>query len=231
MHHIQVSLSRGLIDRAYAFSNLRAKCKSYLAKHNLDYDKFTAVSHDSFTGFISEYYVKNFLVTLYNNTPIYVTTWEEQFDLKKINHILSQDSELKEDINYVKEFFYDRYDLVIENGRQKLYIDVKTALTRLNPTYKWSFLYPVIQAHKKGKDVMILVYFVVEDIMYPESLKEIVLAGFVTEEKIKKCSIIRKGEKTKFGTVSRIDNYITELSHNYNTNFNKLESLLMKGNN
>ena len=85
-------------------------------------------------------------------------------------------------------------------------------------------MYPVLQANKPGKDIMILVYYVVNDLKDLSSLKDLVLIGCCEPYKLKKCKIVKAGERTRLGTVSQIDNYITELS----TDFSKLEEYLKK---
>ncbi len=222
MQHFPLILSKTLIAKAYAFTFLRARCKKYLADKKMEYDKFSSVLHDSFTGYISEFYVKKILGELFKNSNIKIQTWDEQYDLKKINSILSKNSAEAKDIRYIKNYFYDSYDLALIKDEKQIYIDVKTAFTSLQPKSKWNFLYPVVQAHKKGKDIMILVYYVVEDLTSPESLKELVLAGFITENTIKNCYIIKKGQKTKFGTLSHIDNYVTELSKDYSSDMHQI---------
>lgn len=64
------------------------------------------------------------------------------------------------DLQYVKSYFYDKYDLTLSNGQNNINIDIKTAETMKTPTNNWNFLYSVIQAHKKGKDLIILCYYV-----------------------------------------------------------------------
>ena len=83
------------------------------------------------------------------------------------------------------------------------------------PNDNWNFLYPVIQASKEGKDLMILVYYVVNTIKDLRTFSKLIIVGAITPEIIKTCDIIKAGEKTKFGTISQIDNYITKLNKNY----------------
>lgn len=222
-----ISLSKELIQRAKAASYLREKCKIYLKERDLGFDKFTIVSHDSFTGFLSEYFMKAFFLEYFKNSGIRVGTWEENFDIREINRILSTNSRAKEDEKYIKDFFYDPYDLQLSKKGKHINIDIKTALTHLIPTKKWNFLYPVVQAHKKGKDLMILAYYVVEDIRFPESLKRIMIAGFMDGKEIIKCKKIRKGEKTRYGTISQIDNYITQLK-DYNPDLKEIQNYFNK---
>jgi hypothetical protein len=214
MINLKFDLNKELILAAYGFEQLRNNCKIFLSNHNMNFDKFTVVSHDAFIGFISEVAVKNFVVQRYADKGIQIIPWHEKFDIKKIKKIIESDSPSEENIQLVKEYFYDKYDLEIKKGEKSLYVDIKTALTMKDPSIKWNFLYPVVQAKKAGKDYMILTYYVTNS---PEldDLNKIVLVGFISEEVIRKCKIIKKGSRTKFGTVSNIDNYETELSIHY----------------
>ena len=215
----KLEIKNELFDRARNFEKFRSDCKEYLSKAKMNFDKFTVVSHDSFIGYITEYYVKKYLIETYNN--IEVTSWEDSTNIRMIIEIVKNSDFSDESKNIVREYFYDKWDLSINNHKGKVLTDVKTALTKKIPNKRWNFLYPIIQANKPGKDIMILVYYIVSDIKDLTSLKELVIVGYTNYSTIKKCKIIKQGEKTQFGTISQIDNYITNLASDYN-NIDKL---------
>ncbi len=222
MISLPVQLSPGMIAQAKAYAFLRKRCKEYLASKNIEFDKFSIVEHDSFTGFITENFIYHYLKKHFEKEDVSIHKWEEQFEIKRINRILSRQSNKKEDIQYIREYFYDAYDIHLSQVDRSYKIDVKTAFTALKPNLKWNFLYPVIQAGKEGKDLIFLTYYIVEDLKDPESLKEIVWVGFINKEQILSRPVIKAGEKTKFGTTSQVDNYITELSKDYCVDLDKL---------
>ena len=119
-------------------------------------------------------------------------------------------------------------NLELKYADKYIFIDVKTALTQKEPSPRWNFMYPVIQANKIGKDYMLLTYYVVQDVKEVESLKKVIIVGYISEDIIKKCNIIKRGQKTRFGTKSQIDNYETELSVHYKEIDNLIHTL--KGN-
>lgn len=214
MHQIKKKLTEQEIKNAYFFENFRSECKSYLWEHNKAYDKFTIVSHDSFIGYITEYFIKGLIQEKFPSLNL--RTWEQDFNLWRIQKIIQEKSILEDDINYVKEYFYDKWDLKISNSDGKeILIDVKTALTQKIPSKTWNFFYPVIQANKQWKDWMILSYYVVDNTDNIESLNSIYVAWYISEDIIKQCKIIHAGEKSNRGTTSQIDNYYTELSLHY----------------
>ncbi len=215
MKTIHYKLDKSLIKKAKAFEKLRNDCKSYLTQTNQNFDKFTIVTHDSFIGYITEFLVKKHLEEEYSDKGIKVEAWDEQYDISKIKAIIKKNLTDKDSILYIKNYFYDRWDLQLTYNGQTVKIDVKTALTQKNPTDKWNFLYPVIQVNKEGKDSMILAYYVVDSIKDITSLKQLVIVGYTTQKLIKNCNIIKQGEKTRFGTISQIANYETELAIQY----------------
>ena len=126
----------------------------------------------------------------------------------EIKRILKSENVGQNDINLINEFFYDKYDVKICDGRNKLHIDVKTAKTKKTPNINWEFLYPIVQS-KKSKDYCVtLVYLVYND---SDVLDKIYLIGAMSYNKIVCSNIQDKGTKTKFGTISQTDNYITQL--------------------
>ena len=154
MKEVFNSFKKELFDKALSYSRFRQSCKEYLKKNNKDYDKFTKVDHDSAVGYISETLISNYLKLHYSE--IKVNKWENNFDIKRIMNIVKFNSDSKNDLDYVVNYFYDKYDLHIKYYENDIYIDVKSALTKKTPSKSWTFLYPVVQAHKKGKSGMIL---------------------------------------------------------------------------
>lgn len=215
MIEIKYKLTDELIAQANEFESFRSRCKKYLILKGKGYDKFTMVSHDSFIGYVTEHIMKSEMLSNYKSLISDVVCWEDNFDLHRIDKIVSSNSDIEDDINYVSEYFYDKWDLKINGKTFSILSDVKTALTKLEPNSRWNFLYPVVQANKDGKEIMILIYYVVTDLKNLASLTKLILVGATTPEIVKKCSIIKQGEKTRFGTISQIDNYETELSKHY----------------
>jgi hypothetical protein len=78
-----------------------------------------------------------------------IEDWNSSFDFIKLKNIININSEKKEDIDYVKTYFYDKWDLKIIYKSKEVYVDIKTALTKLEPKSSWNFMYPVIQANKE----------------------------------------------------------------------------------
>ena len=213
MENINVNIDTSIFQKAKHFEKFREDCKLYLTKVGLNWDKFTIVSHDSFIGYITEYAISEHIKNKFPN--VLVETWERQFDIKEIIRILKDNDQSEVSKELVKTYFYDKWDLKIDGLKISLLSDVKTALTALEPNNNWNFMYPVVQANKGGKDIMILVYYVVNDIKDLKTLKSMILIGYTNEETIKKCAIIKAGEITRFGTISQIDNYVTQLSKDY----------------
>ena len=201
-----------LLAEAEKFDEQRIKCKDFLTAHKLNYDKFTMVSHDAFIGFITEEIISDYISTTFQGSVI--QKWNEQYDPHRISEILLKKEVSTDDIDYIKNYFYDKWDLKVTYNNQNYFIDIKTALTQLDAKENWDFMYPVVQAKKPGKDLMILCYYVTTNKDY-KSLKEIVLVGYITELVISACKEIKAGEKTKFGTTSQIDNYVTNLGKHY----------------
>lgn len=216
MIYIPVKLNESQLIAAKNFEQFRNNCKAFLANKHLNFDKFTIVQHDTFIGYVTEWNIKKYLLEKYASKISIIEVWEETFDLPKVKHIIASSRATTEDMDYVKSYFYDKWDLKITlKTGAVIYIDVKTAFTGLMPNAKWNFMYPVVQANKTGKDLMLLVYYVVSNKTKVESVNALYIIGVISEQQIKRCPIIKAGTTTKFGTVSQIDNYLTELAHNY----------------
>lgn len=211
---------KALLERAEKFSKFRDECKSFLTDVDMNYDKFTIVSHDSYIGYISEAVIRDYLSS---NLPtsFKVKSWEECCDMVSIYKAVQEKDYSKAEI--VKEYFYDKWDIVIETPKRSIHIDVKTALTKLEPKPNWDFLYPVVQAKKEGKDYTILAYCVYEA---PDKLliRIVDVIGYLDNEKIKHCRLIRKGWYTSHHTKSQADNYETLLGRDYQ----ELDSLILE---
>src|ERR1039458_8645873 len=93
------------MKKALWFQEFRNKCKDYLAKHGINYDKFTVVEHDGYIGFISEWVLSQYLRDEFRDVIKECSAWDDNFDLKRIEEIIKEDSKAEEDISYVKEYF------------------------------------------------------------------------------------------------------------------------------
>lgn len=222
MKEIYSNFDKSLFLKAKSFKDFRTKCKEYLQRNNKDFDKFTMVDHDSLVGYISENLISTYIKS--QHPDIELRTWEKHFDLNRILDILNENSSIEQDINYVQKYFYDRYDLQLSFNQKNYYFDIKSALTKKTPSKYWTFLYPVVQAHKKGKSGMILTYCVVEDLNSIESMISFVLVGYVSQTRVMACTKYTAGMKTRFNTINQIDNYETLLSRDYRD----IETLFLK---
>lgn len=219
MQTFKKTLSAAEIAAARSAERRRAVCKAFLEKHGLKFDKFTVVGHDSFIGFVTELFMKKYLTVQYADQIVCIEAWEDQYDATEIDAVLAKAYPTGGEIHLVCKYFYDAWDLrIVKKEGPLLLLDIKTAITAKTPSPYWNFMYPVVQAHKTGKDQkdqMALVYYVVTDPQNPETLKELVIIGATHEDTIKKCELIPKGSVTKFGTISQTDNYETLLSKHY----------------
>ena len=86
---------------------------------------------------------------------------------------------MKLDIELVKEYFYDTFDLHINIDNKDYFIDVKSVLTKKTPSIKWTFLYPVVQVNRR-KSGTILAYCVVNNLIDISTLNSFVLARFIS---------------------------------------------------
>jgi len=190
------------------------------------YDKFTVTENDSFLGYLSEYSIKNYIKRKFISNGIIVSSWGDNYDIKKINNIVNNNSNKKEDLLYVKEYFYDKYDLKIEYNNNYIFLDIKTAETTYEPKDTWNFLYPVIQTKKDGKDFVVLNYYV-KNSKNITDFKKFVLVGYMSENDVKKYDIQSAGTKTEKGTLSQIDNLKTYVK-DYKKFDNLIYSLLLE---
>jgi hypothetical protein len=200
-----MTVSAELIEEAERVSELRKKMKAYLAKFGGCYDKFTITENDSKLGYISETAVVEYLRGRYGDR-LEIKRWSDNFDMDKIKAAVENNDGSESE--YVREYFYDEYDMKIieKKSKKSILVDVKTAETRKKPMEYWDFLYPVVQNQRSGKDCVVLCYYY----MSAEGNK-VILVGYMSEEEISKKEILKAGEITKFGTVNQIDNYETKV--------------------
>lgn len=230
MINLPIQLSQGLCSRANNFSEFRTRCKEYLAKNGVDHDKFTITPFDSFLGYVSEEIIANYLRNKYRGR-VCVSKWQDQFDMELVRSIVKSGRNSKEDIDLISRYFYDSFDLYVSTPILQIFIDltidVKTAITQKNPQNNWEFLYPVVQAEKLGKDIAMLVYYIVDNKEDLSTLKEIAFVGFLRENEITCCEKINAGEKTIHKTQSLTDNYITYVGnyHSIDELFKEIEIL------
>ena len=211
MKEIEIT-DESIFEKAEAFSEFRERCKRYLDGLGLNFDKFTVVDHDSYIGYISESVIKEYLKKNIPYRDFEVLSWSDTCNMYEIyNAVYGNDPSMAD---MVKEYFYDKCDLIVETPTKTVYIDVKTALTKKQPTEQWDFMYPVVQANKEGKDGAILAYCVYEG-TDKKHIKKVIVAGYIENKTVKKCRIIRKGQRTKFNTISQTDNYETYLWRDY----------------
>ena len=197
--------SEKIVLEAKKVSEFRHKCKYFLEKNNLIYDKFTVVEHDSEIGYIAEQQLLKYLIKEFKN--INVKHWTENFDLEEIKNILQKSDPQEDEINLIKTFFYDKYDILLSSKMKKIYIDVKTAKTQKTPSSNWNFLYPTVQTNKKEDDCVVLTYLIYNN----DHLYQMYIVGVINYNEILNSEIQKKGTFTKFHTCSRTDNYITYL--------------------
>ncbi|MGX7078727.1 hypothetical protein ACWOBP_00835 [Gemella parahaemolysans] len=206
--HFNVSKedSKIIKEEAQKYSELRTRCKKFLEKNNMKFDKFTVVNHDSHSGYISEKYVLDYIQKL---SGFKIRNWGEMFSADEINRILELDKPKLKEIRLIKEFFYDKYDIEMSYGLKRLFIDVKSAKTKKKPQIKWNFLYPKSQANKNENSCVVLTYLVYNK---EEDLESVYIMGAADYKDILNSEIQKAGSVTKFNTKSRVDNYVTELS-------------------
>ena len=201
---VPVELEREAND----LSLFRRRMKTYLSAFGECYDKFTITENDSFLGHVSETAITDYLSKKYGNI-IDIHRWSDDFDLERIQHAVMNNLNDRREIEYVRNYFYDKYDLEIVEKRtgKSIYIDVKTAETQKYPQLTWDFLYPVVQNNRGGKDCVILCYYYKR-----ENSKRIILIGYITEDEISRKRILRAGTRTKFGTENQVDNFETKVT-------------------
>lgn len=212
-----MTVSSELEQEAKQFSSFRRAMKAYLADYGINYDKFTVTDNDAFLGYVSETAISNYLTEKYGDR-IEVKHWADSFDMNRIVSAVEHKNGAMGEVEYVKQYFYDKYDLKIVDKKsgKTICVDVKTAETRKRPQPTWNFLYPVVQNQKEGKDCVILCYY-----YKIENLKKIILVGYISEDEISCKEVLKKGETTRFHTINQIDNYETMV-----TDYQQLSEML-----
>lgn len=200
-----------IICNANDYAKFRSRCKDFLRTYNKEYDKFTSTNHDSQLGYISELAIMNYLT---NNTDYEIIPWDANFDFNFIESILQRDQDTinQKELDYVKKYFYDDYDLKIIKNNQEIFIDVKTAITFKKPTNYWEFSLPVVQINKAVYDYVILCYCIAENEIRVDNINDIIIWGFISTNDVQNKDVYPKGAKNRFGTINQIDNYNTKLS-------------------
>jgi hypothetical protein len=195
---------------AKRITEVRKQIKDYLTTSGVCYDKFTVTENDTYLGYVSETAIAGYLRERYGDR-LAVNRWADRFDMDRIHNAIKNNDKDADEIAYVKDYFYDEYDLeIVERSTGKVIrIDVKTAETSKKPQDTWNFLYPVVQNQRHGrygKDCVVLCYYY----KMPNTSK-IILVGYLSEDDIAGKKILKAGSKTKFGTVNQIDNYETQI--------------------
>ena len=101
-----------LEQEAERISNFRSRMKAYLTRFGACYDKFTVTENDTLLGHVSETAVSNYLLENYGD-KIEVRRWADSFDLNRIESAVDHNNGATEEVEYVKQYFYDKYDLEI----------------------------------------------------------------------------------------------------------------------
>lgn len=203
-----MTIPRELEQEAEQISSFRSQMKAYLTRFGACYDKFTVTENDTLLGHVSEVAVSNYLIDNYGD-KIEVRGWADSFDMNRIVNAVKYNNSDTEEVKYVKQYFYDKYDLKIveKKSGKSVYVDVKTAETSKEPQSTWDFLYPVVQNQREGKDCVVLCYY-----YKIAQVKKIILVGYISEEEISHKHILRAGSRTRFGTLNQIDNYETKIT-------------------
>lgn len=211
-----------LLLKAEAEDVFRNKVKKYLETKGIFLDKFTVESrteyasptgenkilNDNKLGYISEHVVAEYLRKY--SDDIEVSFWADDDTKARVQEIVDLDSSNPEDIKFVSNYFYDKYDLKvtsIEHG-ESLKLDVKSSGTKNIPVANWTFQYPVVQNQRAGKDGAILCYCVVDSngVIYP------FLIGYITENEISQSEVLHRGELSEHNVEQHIDNLKTSMS-------------------
>ena len=218
---LEVNKTEQVLLNAQKYTLFKGKCKKFLRQNGIYLDKFTMYENpnaDNFYGYISEFAVYNYLKKFGK-----CKRWSDDFDLKRLNHIIKDNLVSPENIKYVRDFFFDKWDVCFfTRSNQPVYFDVKTAGTDKDVNDNWTFMYPVVQANRCGKQYSILTYCIAKN-KVKELTEKVLLVGYISEEEIKEKEIIEAGQRTIHKTVSQINNYVT-----YVRDYKNLEELLLK---
>ena len=108
-------------DDAQIYGNFRADVKKFLFENKAGFDKFTVTEDDAILGYISEHMMANW----FYKQNCHVEMWGNNWDENTISDIINSGNPNTRDIEYVRNWFYDKYDLLV-NGEKW---DIKTAVT------------------------------------------------------------------------------------------------------
>lgn len=209
----EISVTEDLINEAKGFAIFRNKIKSVLSRFNLNYDKFTITKRDAFDGFIAEKTFVYFLEKDYNLRSEQILRWIDANPLTanmidKINNN-SEDVFSEGELETLKKYFYDKWDLRIND----INIDIKTAATHLIPQGFWTYGIPKIQIEKAGKDYIVLNYLIYNKNpkIYPDAKPvKCILIGCISVQDVKKYPITTSNEAA--GHDYQVKNYETKIS-------------------
>lgn len=205
---LNVTLTKEDYQRAKLFSDIQILCSNFLKTYNRPHKGSinfinNEIDHDYYIWYLS---VMSFKRHLLQKNNIKIETWGDKFDTKRIINTINKKSLLKNDINYVYRYFCNKYHIKIQ---EKVY-DIRTALTKLNPQSNWNFLFSV-EKTKIRKNNVILLYCIGNK----KHINKIIFSGTIPYKTIRQCSILKKGQPTIFGTINKINNYVTLLNKHY----------------
>jgi len=210
-----VDEDKDIMNKAKKFSEFRKDCKEYLEEVGKNYDKFTKVEHDSISGYLSEHAISEYIKNNFNSIQT-IELWKDQFNIAKIKDIIKNNDTSITSAKIVKNYFYDRWDMKLyKSNNDIIKADIKTAVTDKKPKDTWDFLYPVVQTKNDEKDIIILIYSIVENDKKIETLDHFKLVGYSTPEIIKQCETSCKGNNTLHGTTSQTNNYKTKINKHW----------------
>ena len=207
---LDVKLTKKEYQLARMYADIQTLCSNFLTKNCSQYKNSinfinAEVDHD--------YYIRHIAVEVFKKSmlnSVEVETWENCFDIVKIVNILHNKSTVQKDVDYVRSYFCNKYHIKIKSGASEIVCDVRTALTKLEPKPNWNFLFAIDKVNMRKNNTALL--YCIGNKSY---IHKIVFSGIVLYNTIKQCPILKKGQATAFGTINRIDNYVTTLNKDY----------------
>ena len=205
---LNVTLTKEDYQQAELSSESYKTCTNFLKKHNNFYGGHTnfvnkGIGHDYYIWCIAINALKKHILTKHN---IKIEMWEDEFNIEKIVNIINKITPAEEDIAYVHKYVCNKYHIKIAD---KAY-DIRTLLTKYNPTTGWDFMFSANKTDMRKNDVVLLFC-----IGTKKHINKIVFIGTILNSVIRQCPILKKGQLTKAGVVSRINNYLTTLGKHY----------------
>lgn len=209
---LNVTLTKEDYEKAKMFADLKVLCFNFLGRYSRlqkNVTNFTnnEVDHDYYIRFIATFAFKK---QLSKDKHTIVSTWEDAFDIVKVISILCDNLPSEEDIAYIYSYFCSQYHVKIKNGEKEMVLDIKTALTKLEPKINWNFLFSARKAETR-ENTTALLYCVGNKL----NIRSVVFSGVISYNTVRQCPVLKKGQVTRFGTVNKIDNYVTTLSKDY----------------